>query len=222
MGDCGRGKSVILNGVLPVLFRMKNRVLQPVTRRIWAGRFPISKRFAATGRGFTLIGCCIHRSRLSMSWVSSRCSMIMANDMRVSIWCLMRPSAIIVRSLSLRTSVKNRFTTAMASARWIAWRICVEVSISAARACVNDQYVMNEIPIQIVSLCYNYAQSRFQTIIPPSTDTPLGYELIAEQMTGAMPRFFCNVCTASMCADERADAILRQVLFAWSCNCSSN
>ena len=41
---------------------------------------------------------------------------------------------------------------------------------------------MNEISIQIVSLCYNYAQSRFQTIIPPSTDTPLGYELIAEQI----------------------------------------
>ena len=30
MGDCGRGKSVILNYVLPVLFRIKNRVLFPV------------------------------------------------------------------------------------------------------------------------------------------------------------------------------------------------
>lgn len=30
MGDCGRGKSVILNLVLPVLFRMKNRVFLPV------------------------------------------------------------------------------------------------------------------------------------------------------------------------------------------------
>ena len=30
MGDCGRGKSVILNYVLPVLFRIKNRVLLPV------------------------------------------------------------------------------------------------------------------------------------------------------------------------------------------------
>lgn len=30
MGDCGRGKSVILNYVLPVLFRMRNRVFLPV------------------------------------------------------------------------------------------------------------------------------------------------------------------------------------------------
>lgn len=30
MGDCGRGKSAILNYVLPVLFRIKNRVLLPV------------------------------------------------------------------------------------------------------------------------------------------------------------------------------------------------
>ena len=30
MGDCGRGKSIILNGVLPVLFKMKDKVLQPV------------------------------------------------------------------------------------------------------------------------------------------------------------------------------------------------
>lgn len=29
-GDCGRGKSVVLNYVLPVLFRMKNRILLPV------------------------------------------------------------------------------------------------------------------------------------------------------------------------------------------------
>lgn len=30
MGDCGRGKSIILSGVLPVLFRMKNRIIRPV------------------------------------------------------------------------------------------------------------------------------------------------------------------------------------------------
>lgn len=38
------------------------------------------------------------------------------------------------------------------------------------------------IEIPIVSLCYNYSQSKFQTIIPPSTDTPAGYELIARQI----------------------------------------
>ena len=40
MGDCGRGKSVILNGVLPVLFRMKNRVLQPVHAQNFSAEVP--------------------------------------------------------------------------------------------------------------------------------------------------------------------------------------
>lgn len=40
MGDCGRGKSIILNGVLPVLFRMKNRVLQPVHAQNFGAEVP--------------------------------------------------------------------------------------------------------------------------------------------------------------------------------------
>lgn len=40
MGDCGRGKSIILNGVLPVLFRMKNRVLQPIHAQNFGAEIP--------------------------------------------------------------------------------------------------------------------------------------------------------------------------------------
>lgn len=45
MGDCGRGKSVILNGVLPVLFRMKNRVLQPVHAQDMGREIPDQQTF---------------------------------------------------------------------------------------------------------------------------------------------------------------------------------
>ena len=41
MGDCGRGKSVILNYVLPVLFRIKNRVLLPVHAQDMGKMMPI-------------------------------------------------------------------------------------------------------------------------------------------------------------------------------------
>ena len=40
MGDCGRGKSIILNGVLPVLFKMKGLNLQPVHAQNFGMAFP--------------------------------------------------------------------------------------------------------------------------------------------------------------------------------------
>ena len=40
MGDCGRGKSIILNGVLPVLFRIKNRVLLPTHAQCFGMEIP--------------------------------------------------------------------------------------------------------------------------------------------------------------------------------------
>ena len=54
MGDCGRGKSVILNGVLPVLFRMKNRVLQPVHAQNFSAEVP-NQRLAWGERAATYL-----------------------------------------------------------------------------------------------------------------------------------------------------------------------
>lgn len=42
MGDCGRGKSLILNYVLPVLFRMYNRNVRPVHAQDLGRTFPYS------------------------------------------------------------------------------------------------------------------------------------------------------------------------------------
>ena len=44
MGDCGRGKSVILNYVIPVLFRIKDRIVMSVHAQDMSKQIPINPR----------------------------------------------------------------------------------------------------------------------------------------------------------------------------------
>ena len=47
MGDCGRGKSIILNYVIPVLFRMKERVVMAVHAQDMSKQIPMNPRATA-------------------------------------------------------------------------------------------------------------------------------------------------------------------------------
>lgn len=52
MGDCGRGKSVILNYVLPVLFRMKHITLRPIHAQDLYKAHPYKSGGEGSARGF--------------------------------------------------------------------------------------------------------------------------------------------------------------------------
>ncbi len=59
MGDCGRGKSVILSLMLPVLFRMKARVLQPVHAQDMGKEVP-DQQFLRSHRPWLYIDRLLH------------------------------------------------------------------------------------------------------------------------------------------------------------------